>query len=228
MQFQRFSPTQLLVVGPLEAVREAAWYALWSAGVLIPTIDAQKNIVSGSQGDGVLAVVRVVSATLDARPEGVLVSFESKPVMGGGIEFGAAKRRAQKLVESLERVLLSGFSGTPAPNAAPAPATFAAPIADPSGGGNTFVPPPQTMARPLYGEVRAPKRGVMMISYGLLSLIVCPIVAPITIIYGFSTLRDYQLKGDPGDKALVIAGMAVAALDCVAVAAVLGFFFFAR
>ncbi len=215
MQFQRIAPTQMLVSGPPDAVREATWYALLNVGVMMPTIDVPKNLVSGTQGDGVLTSVRVVTARFEMRPEGTLVSFEEKPLLGSSLDFGTAKKRAANMANSLERIIAGGFAPPEVGVASSAP--IAAPIADPNGGVQSALP--MRIARPIYGEVRAPKRGATLLIYGILSALLCQILAPLTLIYGFGTLRDYKRQGDPGDKALVLGGMAIAGLVCLAIVA---------
>ncbi|RYZ80926.1 MAG: hypothetical protein EOP06_24430, partial [Proteobacteria bacterium] len=83
MQFQRTSPTEVLVLAPVEEVREAAWHALWNERVPSPVIDIEKHLVSGTQGDGLFTPVRIVTAKFAPSLEGTLISFESRPVVGG-------------------------------------------------------------------------------------------------------------------------------------------------
>lgn len=199
MQFQRVASNQLLVQAPLEQVREAAWQALWNARIHLPVIDTERNLVSGTQGDGILTVMRVATAKLEPRPEGTLVSFQSKPILGG---FDlSAKSRAKKLTTFLEQLLQSNYS--PASLEVASAGYAVAPIADPSGAG---APALQT-AQPLYGPVLAPKRGTRLLSYAFFSLLCCQILAPIAFAYGIGTLIDYKKHGNPGDKGLVIASM---------------------
>ena len=215
----------MLVSGPIDAVREATWYALLNAGVMTPLIDVPKNLVSGTQGDGVLSAVRMATARFEPRPEGTLVSFEEKPVLGGTIDFGTGKKRAANMANSLERIILGGFAPVPETEVASS-APIAAPIADPTGSVQSASP--YRVARPVYGEVRAPKRGVTLLIYGILGLLLCQIIAPITLIYGIGTLRDYKRQGDPGDKALVIGGMAIAGLVCLLWLSIFGMALFAN
>lgn len=42
-----------------------------------------------------------------------------------------------------------------------------------------------------------------------------PDTSPITIIDGVGALRDYEKRGDPGDRGLVVAGMALSVLSIV-------------
>ena len=215
VQYQRISATEILVAAPLEWAREAAWHSLWQSGVYLPVIDTGKNLVSGSTGDGVLAAARVVRARLEAREGGTLVAFSSRPVIGGTVDFGAGTRQAQKLADALQRIVQADAPWTPE-SAAPAPAPvapIASPVATTAQAQTPFVP----TARPLYGPVLAPKRGVPLLLYSFIIAVLCAIASPLTLIYGFNALKDYREQGDPGDKSLVIAAMVISSLACLAV-----------
>jgi hypothetical protein len=210
MQFQRASPNQVLVLAPIEEMREAAWHALSNARIMSPIIDMEKNLVSGSQGDGILTAARVATARFQARADGTLVSFESKPVLGGR-DIGA-RGREKKLANSFERILSAGYS--PSSNHEQPQVPFgSAPIADPFSTGKVG---PIMTGHPVYGSVLAAKRGMTLLGYGIFSLICCQILVPITFIYGIIALRDYKRQGDPGDKWFVIAGMAISGLALLA------------
>ncbi|RYX85451.1 hypothetical protein EON83_05655 [bacterium] len=217
MQFQRAAPNAVLVSAPVEAVREAAWYALVNERIPTPIIDTERNIVVGTQGDGILTVARVTTARFQPQGDGTIVSFESKPVLGG-FDFGA-KKRAQKLADSFESVLSTGYSPSPLPER-PQISQPSAPIADPFGPANT---PPNMTGQPIYGSVLATKRGGTVLAYGVFSLICCQILVPVTLIYGIIALNDYRRMGDPGDKWLVIAGMGVSVLGILGLIALFGF-----
>ena len=212
MQFQRISPNELLVNGPIEAVREAAWHALREERVREPLIDAEKNVVVGSTGDGVITGARTVTGQLTPLAEGTSVVFQSKAVLGGTIDFGAGRKATKKLADALERVLNSGFSSSGAVGPVPAANVYAAPpIAAATGGSVPFV----QSGGPIYGRMLAPKRGTTLLVYGFLGMICCQILAPFTIAYSIGALRDYKAKGDPGDKGLVIAGLVLGILGCL-------------
>lgn len=206
MQFQRISPTELLVLAPVEEVREAAWHTLWNERIQSPLIDVQKNLVSGAQGDGILTPARVVSANFEERSEGILVAFDSSPVIGS--KDVGAKGREKKLANTLEQVLAAHDSFPSSIQSGIAPA----PIADPSSTGDA---PLNLSNQPLYGATLSPKKGVTILCYGILSLILCQILGPITLMYGFGALKEYEREGDPGDKGLIHKGMAVSGVACL-------------
>jgi len=211
VQFQRVSPTQILVAAPLEWAREAAWHSLWQSGVYLPVIDTDRNLVSGSTGDGILVSARTARAFFEARPEGTLVAFASQPVFGGTLDFGYGRKQAQKMADALQRIATADAPWTP--DAAPSPAPVAvAPIASPLASASPQPAPFVAAARPLYGPVLAPKRGIVLLVYSLLTSVICSIIAPLNVVYGFKALKDYREQGDPGDKALVIAAMAISSL----------------
>lgn len=217
MQFQRISSTEFLVFGPMPAVREAAWHALRSTGVLNAVIDADRNIVSGSTGDGFIIAVRIVSATLVETEQGVRVSLAYKAAMGRSVDFGAGRREAGKVGNGLAWALGADLghlappqnAGYPAPIAAPIADPFAAPIAAPAG----MTPQPPTPSA--YGHVLAPKRGMTLLVYGFLSMIICQILAPFTVGYSLSALKDYRVNGDPGDRGLVVAALVCGVIGCL-------------
>lgn len=215
MQFQRISPTEILVAAPLDWAREAAWHSLWQSGVYLPVIDTDKNLVSGSTGDGVLVSARTARASLEARETGTFVSFSSKPLFGGTLDFGVGRKQAQKMADALQRIVSADAPWTPesGPPAPVAVAPIASPIASAQAPSAPFVP----TARPLYGPVLAPKRGVVLLLYSFITSVLCSIAAPINLIYGFKALKEYREQGDPGDKALVIAAMVFSSLVSVAV-----------
>ena len=194
----------MLVFGPLETVREAAWHTLRNARIPAPIIDVEKNLVSGAQGDGILVAVRVTTVRFEEKPEGILVSFERKSILGGGDL--VAKWWAKTLADSFQRILANGYASTP--DAQPLPVVHAPPLADPTGAGNTA---PILLGRPHYGPILAHKRGVTILCYGILSLLF-PVLAPSTIIYGIRGLVDYKRLGDPGDRRFLVAGMAISVL----------------
>ncbi len=214
MQFQRISPSEVLVMAPVEQVREATWYALRESRVAFPIIDVEQSVVSGSTGDGVLTVARSVTAQLIPQAQGTSVVFQSKAVLGGTIDWGAGKKAARKLADTMERILSSGFTPT-GPTEYQAPVVGNAPppiaLATGSGGNAPFV----ASDRPIYGRMLAPKRGATLLSYGVLGVLCCQFLSIFTVIYGFGALRDYKEKGDPGDRGLVIAGLCLGCLGCV-------------
>lgn len=211
-----------MVAAPIEWAREAAWHSLWQSGVYLPVIDTDKNLVSGSTGDGVLVSARTASANLEARETGTLVAFSSRPLFGGTLDFGAGRKQAQKMADALQRIASADAPWTPdsAQNlpAPVAPAPIASPIASAPSQAAPFVP----TARPLYGPVLAPKRGVILLVYSLLTSVVCSILSPLNLIYGFKALKEYREQGDPGDQALVIAAMVISSLVSVAVLGFIG------
>ena len=200
MQFQRISAAEVLILAPLETAREAAWYALKNERIPSPLIDVEQNLVSGSRGDGVLTPILIATVTFQSQLEGTLVSFESKPAVGGK-DIGA-RGRAKKLASMFERVLNSGHFATPGSVQAQAPA----PLAEPSGAGSDSI---ALVGQPVYGLVLAPKRGTTLLTNSLVSLLCCQILLPFTLIYGLRTLKDYERQGDPGDRRMVIASIAV-------------------
>ncbi len=211
MQFQRISPTELLVDAPIEAMREATWHALREERVREPMIDAQKNAVFGSTGDGVITGARRVTAQLMPTPQGTSVVFQSKAVLGGTIDFGAGVKASKKLADALERVLSSGFASSGSMGVPETTNMVAAPPIASATENAAFVP----SGGPIYGEMRAPKQGTTLLIYGFLGMICCQILAPFTIAYSIGALRSYKAKGDPGDKGLVIASLVLGILGCL-------------
>ncbi|BCM90139.1 hypothetical protein IAD21_01990 [Abditibacteriota bacterium] len=215
MQFQRISPTEFMVQAPVEEVREAAWYALRESRVANPIIDAEQNFVVGSTGDGFLSAARSATAQLIPQAQGTTVVFNSKPVLGGTIDFGAGKKASKKLADALERILNSGFtaSGIVEPMASAPMGAAPPPIALATGGGANapFVPGD----RPVYGKMLAPKRGTTLLSYAVIGILCCQFLSVFTIIYSIGALRDYKVKGDPGDKGLVVASLCLGVLGCL-------------
>lgn len=223
VQFHRVSPTQILIAAPVEWAREAAWHSLWQSGVYLPVIDAQRNLVSGSTGDGILVSARTARARLEARPEGTLVEFSSAPLFGGTLDFGVGRKQAQKMADALQRIAAADAPWTP--EAAPAPAPAVAPIASPVASVSPQQAPFVPAARPLYGPVLAPKRGIVLLVYSLLTSVICAVITPINLVYGFKALKDYREQGDPGDKALVIAAMVISGLVSLLVVSLLALAF---
>ena len=127
MAHSRPTPQQILTDLPLEAAREATWQGFVEAQVQSPLIDADKNIVVGTVGDGVLRAARTVAAQFERQGDGTLISFSSLPVMAGVMETGKAKlKNAEKIADKVESVLARGWTRTPqfsAPFAPPTPAT---------------------------------------------------------------------------------------------------------
>jgi len=210
MQFQRISSTEFLVFGPMPTVREAAWHALRSMGILNAVIDANRNIVAGSTGDGFIIAVRIVSATLQETEQGVRVALASKPVLGGSIDFGVGRKAASKVGDALAWALGADLAPVAPPENAGYPAPIAAPIADPSGNAPIAAPMPSA-----YGHILAPKRGMTLLSYGLLSMVCCRILAPFTVGYSLGALKDYRVNGDPGDRGLVIGALVIGIIGCL-------------
>jgi len=210
MQFQRISSTEFLVFGPMPAVREAAWHALRSTGVLNAVIDPDRNIVAGSTGDGFIIAVRTVSATLVETGQGIQVSLASKPVLGGTIDFGSGRKAAGKVGDALAWALNANLAPLAPPEISGYAAPIAPPIADPTGNVSMAAPTPSA-----YGHILAPKRGMTLLSYGLLSMLCCQILAPFTIGYSLSALKDYRVNGDPGDRGLVIGGLVLGVIGCL-------------
>lgn len=210
MQYQRVSPTEIVVAAPLEWAREAAWHSLWQSGVQLPVIDGQRNIVSGSTGDGILVSARTARAVLQARETGTSVTFSSQPIFGGTLDFGYGRKQAQKMADALQRIVTANAPATP--DAAQAIAAPLAPIASPTDAGPLRPAAPFQAVRPLYGTVLAPKRGGILLIYSLITSLICQILAPLNLFYGVKALKDYREQGDPGDKALVIAAMVISIL----------------
>ena len=215
MQYQRVSPTEIVVAAPLEWAREAAWHSLWQSGVQLPVIDSERNIVSGSTGDGILVSARTARAVLQARETGTSVAFSSQPVFGGSIDFGYGRKQAQKMADALQRIVTANAPAT-ADAGQPMAAPAYAPIASPTEAGPPRPAAPVQSVRPLYGTVLAPKRGGILLIYSLITSVVCAILAPLNLFYGAKALKDYREQGDPGDKALVIAAMVVSTLVSLA------------
>ena len=198
MQFERISSSEVLVLAPVETAREAAWYALKHERIPAPMIDVASNLVSGSQGDGVLTPVLIATASFQSQKDGTLVSFESIPAVGATDL--AARGRAKKLANTFERVLNSGGFASPDRAQMNAPA----PIAAPSGGGNGSV---ALIGQPLYGPIVMPKLGMTLLCYSIFGTICCQIMAPITLFHGMGVLKQYHRRGDPGDRGIVVAAM---------------------
>lgn len=212
MQYQRVSPTEIVVAAPPEWAREAAWHSLWQSGVQLPVIDSERNIVSGSTGDGILVSARTARAVLQARDTGTSVMFSSQPVFGGSIDFGFGRKQAQKMADALQRIVTANAPATPdAGQPMAAPASFA-PIASPTDVAAPRPAAPFQAVRPLYGTVLAPKRGGILLLYAFIIGVLCAILSPLNLFYGAKALKDYREQGDPGDKALVIAAMVVSTL----------------
>jgi hypothetical protein len=150
----------------------------------------------------------IATAYFHKRPEGTLVSFDSRPVIGGK-DMGA-RGRAKKMANTFERVLNSGHFADPDSPQAQLPA----PIAEPSGTGSDRV---ALTGPPVYGRLLASKRGTTLLTNSLVSLLCCQILLPFTLIHGVKTLRDYEQQGDPGDKGWVIASIAICGVGTVAV-----------
>ena len=206
VKFERLSPKQVLVFGPPEIVREAAWHALWNEGVPAPLIDVDKNLVAGTIGDAIRNTGAVLKAHIEAKPDGTLVSFASAPILGATGWDGDG--RARKLVSWLEQILQDGFPEVKAS------ARNTAPIAEPFGGGDPHKGRVAlTTQPPQYGPVLAPKCGKAILYYGIASLFFCPLVAFFTLSYGATALLRYHREGDPGDKKQVLIGLSFALLS---------------
>ena len=224
MTFQRLSFNQIQIDLPLDAAREATWRAFVEARVSTPVIDRAQNIVQGTTGDGVLTAMRQSVARFEERPEGTLVSIESKAQMGG--EFGGGKKQAKKLTDAVEAIFARTASSTndAATNRSSTPVSFdkpieipvaaqmPLPIAAPTG-------PVRTGASgdPLYGVAGPGKRGSTILVYGLLGVTCCQIAAPFAVWYGIVSLKAYKEKGDPGDRGMVIAGLVLGILGCLVI-----------
>ena len=129
------------------------------------------------------------------------------------------------MADALQRIVAADAPWTPADAQAPAVAVPVAPIASPVASATPQPAPFVPVARPLYGQVLAPKRGVVLLVYSLLTSVICSILAPLKLVYGFKALKDYREQGDPGDKGLVIAAMVVSSLVSLLVIALIALAF---
>lgn len=244
MAHSRPTPQQILTDLPLEAAREATWQGFFEASVQSPMIDATENLVVGTVGDGVLQAARIVSASFERAENGTLISFTSRPVMGGVIESGKAKlKKAEKVADKVEAVLARGWTRTPqvsAPFAAPDATVYDAsawndtarvelekPASPPPSPVAPAAPTPPMVAPiaapgapqvenrlPSYGAIMPAKQGTTLMIYGVLGILCCQILAPFTIYYSTKALKSYG-DVDPGDKNLVVIARILGVIGCL-------------
>ena len=212
MATSRPTPQQVSTDLPLEAAREAVWQGFIEAGVQMPVIDSEKNLVAGTTGDGFFAATRAVTATFDRDAQGTLVSVASKPIIGGSIDFGVSKRRAKKIANAVEAVMARGWTRQPSPVAiegVPVNVAARAPIADPT------APKIAALASgPVYGIAMPAKQGNTLLVYAILGLTCVPIAAPFAWYYASKALKTYG-DLDPGDKSLVNISRIIGIVGCV-------------
>lgn len=210
MATSRPTPQQVLTDLSLDAAREATWQGFIEAGVKSPVIDGEQSIVVGTTGDGVLIAARGARATFAADAGGVLISFESMPIMGGVVESRKIKLKlAAKLADSVERVIARGWSRRPTASEFPAVAPSGpAPIAPPG------APVAAMTGNPLYGQALPHKQGTTLIIYGVFGLFCCQILAPFTWYYSNQALKSYGAI-DPGDKSTVQIARILGIIGCL-------------
>ncbi len=213
MTLQRLSPTQILTDVPLEAAREAVWYGLRDAGVSNVVIDRDKNVVVGSTGASLSTYGQNITATLVTRAEGVSITLKSEAQVQGSIDFGKSKRHAKSVADAVENSLRQGER----PREAVVETGPLAPIAAPTGELATGA------SGPIYGVALPPKRGTVVLIYGLLGISCCQIAAPFAWFYGSRALREYGVS-DPGDKTIVRIGWVLGILGTIVLVARLGFY----
>lgn len=214
MALSRPTPPQISTDLSLDAAREATWKGFVEAGVNAPIIDREKNIVAGTTGDGFLTATRTVNATFASQNNGTVITVASKAALGGAIDFGIGKRRAKKVADSIEGVIVRGWTSPPAVAASDAPQIApvapGAPIADP-----TTTPKMSALAGgPVYGVAMPAKQGNTLMVYAILGLTCVPIAAPFALFYAGKALKNYG-ELDPGDKSLVKVCRILGIIGCV-------------
>lgn len=211
MATSRPTPQQILTDLALDAAREATWQGFREAGVKEPLIDREKNVVAGTTGDGVLQAARLALATFEEQSMGTLITFESKPIMGGVVEVGGVKRKqGKKLGDAVEKVIERGWTRMP-DSLSPFGAERAAPVAPIAAPGAPIGP---VVGEPVYGGMLPAKQGTTLIIYGVLGLFCCQILAPFTWYYSNQALKKYG-DIDPGDKSTVKVARILGILGCL-------------
>lgn len=209
MSTSRPTPQQVLTDLALEAAREATWQGFREAGVKEPLIDRDKNVVAGTTGDGVLQASRLALATFEVQGLGTLITFESKPIMGGVVEAGGVKRKqAKKLADAVEKVIERGWTRVPE---APLGSEMVAPVAPIASPGAPLGP---VAGEPVYGGMLPAKQGTTLIIYGVLGLFCCQILAPFTWYCSNQALKKYG-DIDPGDKSIVKIARILGIVGCL-------------
>ena len=213
MNISRPAPNQILIDAPLETTREAVWYGLRDADVNGVLIDNDRKVVVGSTGANLGTYGQNITATLEERADGILITLKSEAQVQGSIDFGKSKRHAKSLADAVETSLRGGER----PREAVVETGPLAPIAAPTGELQSGP------SGPIYGVAMPPKRGTSILIYGLLGISCCQIAGPFAWVYGAKALKEYGDK-DPGDKTLVRIGWILGIIGTILLLGRLGFY----
>ncbi|BCM91786.1 serine/threonine-protein kinase PknL [Abditibacteriota bacterium] len=202
---------QIFTNAPPQIALSALWRGFSTFGVNNPTIDFAGGRVLGSTPMDLRSYGQNITGLVFQDPNGTLISIRSESGMPLNLtDFGRSRGEQRGLTEHVEQALLgappSGYlpggmavGSAPGQSYMPPPVAPIAPVSNPYGG------PVYNPYGPGYGQQLPARRGGEVITYALLALFCCQLLAPIAWIRGNAALAEYG-DLDPGDRGTVQAG----------------------
>ena len=193
----QISENQLLTnAAPLQ-VMGAVQRSFVAFGIAQPIVDAPNYRVEGRAGMDLRSNSQTVTGQVTQDNRGVMVTVSSRPSNSMTVsDYGRGKDETRRLL-GLIQTALRALPGDPSVSMAPvvpAPNAYPPPIANPQGGGY------QPALQPLVH-----REGGTVLTYGILGLFCCGILAPVAWITGNNALANYG-DTDPGDRGTVQTG----------------------
>jgi len=219
---------QILTNAPPQIALGAIWRGFSTFGVINPTIDFAGGRVLGSTPMDLRSYGQNVTGSVSQDPRGTLISIRSESGMPLNLtDFGRSRGEQRGLAESVELALAQSPPNGYLPGGMP---VGVAP-------GQSYLPPPPPppIASPYgtapmvgnpYGSGYAPslpaRKGGEVMTYAMMGMLCCPVLAPIAWIRGNAALADYGNQ-DPGDRGTVQAGRIIGIVTTVINGAILLF-----
>jgi hypothetical protein len=213
MFLQRLSDSQILTDVPIQNVSEAVWHSFSNFGLSNVVIDLHQNKVTGTTGMTLTSYGKTFTASFESHTDGLLITLRGEAHLYGTLEFGRGKAQIIELGNIVESHLERAAQRPEEYSRATYP-TPVVPIASLFGGPQigTVAAQPPMIGIPIYGVASAPKRGLVVLTYGIFGIVdSLHIFAPVSLFYGLRALREYK-EHDPGDKIMVQIGLILGAI----------------
>lgn len=211
---------QILTDAPPHVALSAVWRGFSTFGVVNPTLDFSGGRVLGSTPMDLRSYGQNVTGSLSQDPRGTLISIRSASGMPLNLtDFGRSRGEQRGLSEHVEAALLQAppngyMPGGMAVGTTPGQSFLPPPVAPAPGyqhAGAPIVPPYGTAPAPFnpygsgYASPLPTRRGGEVMTYAMISILCCPILAPIAWVRGNAALAEYGSQ-DPGDRGTVQTG----------------------